>query len=173
MISGKSIDLSFLKNKWVAMALAGVFLALICFGAIKGYVFYLDKKTDDLKLRVEALANGQGADLISNAGSVEALENTVKKLRQEHIFTSNFFVMLEKITLPEIKWQSLTLDTSGGTADMRGKAASYSYLANQIIDFEKEKMKIGVSGIILDKDGVGFSAKLKFDPKLLTDTNQK
>jgi len=166
-ISGKGLDLSVFKNKWVIISLAGVFFALLCFGAVRGYIFYLDKKTGDLKRSTDALAVGQDTKLILDANSLEALGNTVEKLRQEHIFASNFFVILEKITLPEIKWVSVAMDAAKGEADMRGKAASYSYLAKQIIDFEKEKMKIAVAGISLDKDGVGFSAKLKFDPALL------
>jgi len=166
-ISGKRLDLSLLKSKWAVISIACVFFALLCFGAIRGYIFYLDKKTSDLKQRADALISGQDANLISDAGSIEALGNTVNKLNRDHIFSSNFFVMLEKITLPEIKWSGLALDAVLGTANLGGKAASYSYLAKQIIDFEKEKMRIAVSGISLDKDGVSFSAILKFDPALL------
>ncbi len=167
LISGKELDISFLKNKWVIVSLAGVIIALLCFGAIRGYAYYINKKADTLKQSAIDLAGGQSAGAIKDASSIEALDNTVKKLRQNHTLSSNFFVLLEKNTLPEIRWTSISLDAVSGNADMRGKAASYSYLARQITDFKNQKMEITVSGISLDKDGVGFSAKLKFDPALL------
>ncbi|PIS31691.1 MAG: hypothetical protein COT41_01120, partial [Candidatus Portnoybacteria bacterium CG08_land_8_20_14_0_20_40_83] len=71
------------------------------------------------------------------------------------------------LTLPQVQWISFTLNVQEGTADLIGKAASYSYLAKQIVSFQDAKFEISVSGIGLKKDGVEFSARIKFDPTIL------
>jgi len=40
-------------------------------------------------------------------------------------------------------------------------------LAKQIVSFQDAKFEISVSGIGLKKDGVEFSARIKFDPTIL------
>ena len=171
-VGGSRFDFSFLAGKWVVVSLISLAAALTGFGAIKGYSWYLDKKTSDLKEATESLKSGENAQLAEKVGDVEKISRLVEALSGNHIFTSLFFAMIEKFTLPEISWQTVSLDTAQGVAEMHGQAASYSSLARQILNFEKEKIQIAVSGISLGKEGVGFSAKLKFDPallKLLTD----
>lgn len=167
-ISGKRYyDLSFLKGKWTLLSFAAVFLTLLVFGAVRGYVFYIDRATEAIKREREAIEKDESVKLVSSLGRAEIVAQTVDKLSKDHIYTSAFFSLLEKLTLPEIKWQSLTLNTQEGTADLRGDSSGYSFLAKQITKFEEEKIQIAVSGIGLGKDGVGFSAKLEFDPDLL------
>jgi hypothetical protein len=80
--------------------------------------------------------------------------------------------MLESATLPQIQWLGLSLQTQQGSASLQGRAASYSFLAQQISNFDKSDFQAVISGITLSNNGVGFSAALTFIPKKLQQQNK-
>jgi len=169
---GISIDkeesrLLFLSNKWVVLSFCALGLGLIVFGGIKGYDFYLQKNIVKLEQEILNAQNQQNVDMIQKVTYLDKSISTVKDLLKNHIYSSLFFEKLEKLTLPQVQWIGFTLNAQEGTADLRGKAASYSYLAKQIVSFQDAKFEINVSGINLRGNGVEFSARIKFDPAIL------
>jgi hypothetical protein len=105
--------------------------------------------------------------MIQKVTDLDKSISTVKDLLANHVYSSYFFQKLEQLTLPQTQWMSSSLDTMKGTAQLQGQAASYSYLAKQIVSFQDAKFEITVSGITLTRDGVAFSALIKFDSAIL------
>ena len=167
LIPGKESRVAFLFNKWILISFAALVLGLIVFGGLKGYDFYLQKNIGKLEQEIQVAQNQQNTDMIQKVMDLDKSISTVKDLLKNHIYSSLFFEKLEKLTLPQVQWISFTLNVQEGTADLIGKAASYSYLAKQIVSFQDAKFEISVSGIGLKKDGVEFSARIKFDPTIL------
>ena len=167
LISDKGSRFAFLFNKWILVSFAALAFGLIVFGGLKGYDFFLQRSIQNLEQEIKNAQSQQDTEMIQKVTELDKSINTVKDLLKNHIFSSNFFKKLEQLTLPQVQWISSTLDAQEGTADLRGKAASYSYLAKQIVSFQDAKFEINVSNIALKKDGVEFLAHIKFDPAIL------
>jgi hypothetical protein len=167
-IYGKQSELlSLLLNKWVIICLAGVLLALLVFGGINIYNFYAKKNIAGLEKEIKQVQSEQDAELVKKIIELDKSMGTVSGLLKNHIFSSLFFENLERLTIAQVQWLGVNLNTLSGTAELRGKAFSYSFLAKQIVSFQEQKIQIDVSNIALRKDGVDFLAKIKFDPKIL------
>jgi len=170
-ISGKGADLSFLYNKWVLISLGGFLFSVLAFGALYGYDFYLAKQSAKLDAQIDQLKseqrNQQNVEIIKKISNIDSTIATVNNLMKKHIYSSAFFTSLESLTLPQVQWNSLALDCLAGTADLSGRAASYSFLAKQIVSFQNGKVDADVAGISLGSGGVNFSAKIKFDQSIL------
>jgi hypothetical protein len=169
---GISIDkeesqLTFLLNKWVVFSFCAVALSLAVFGGIKVYDYFLQKDIINLDKQITDAQGQESEDVVSKVTETEKAIATVKNLSKNHVFSSLFFEKIEQVTLPQVRWGSYAVNTEQGTADLRGQADSYSYLAKQIVSFQDAKITINVSGISLQGDGVAFSASIKFDPAIL------
>ena len=170
---GISIDkeeskLIFLKNKWVILSFCALGLGLAIFGGLKGYdVYYLQRNIKDLEQEIIDVRNQQSEETIKKVTEIEKAIENVKNLSKNHVFSSLFFEKIEQLTLPEVQWSSYSVDTQQGTTQLTGQAASYSFLAKQIVAFQEAKFEINVSGISLRSNGVEFSAAIEFDPAIL------
>jgi len=169
---GISIDkeessLAFLLNKRIIFSFCAVALGLAVFGGIKGYDAYLRGNIRDLEQEIINVNSQQSEETIKKVTETDKMIETVKNLSKNHIFSSLFFEKIEQITLPQVQWLGYSLDTKQGTAQLKGQAASYSFLAKQIVSFQDANFEINVSGISLKSNGVEFSAAIKFDPAIL------
>ncbi len=166
-ISDKQSKLLFLLNKRVIICLALILIALVAFGGLKIYNFYIQRNIDDLKIEIKQLQGEQDIELVKKINEMEKSIGIVTDLKKNHIFSSLFFETLERVTIAEVQWRGMNLDTLQGRATLKGKAASYSFLAKQIVSFKEQGFQIDVSGITSTNNGVEFSAIIKFDPKIL------
>ncbi|MFH0852123.1 MAG: hypothetical protein V1845_00730 [bacterium] len=171
-LAGEESQWVFLRDKKVILALIAFLLCLAVFGGLKAYnYFYIVRQVEQLAQEASALENSQNSPenlaFIKKMSDIEKAQQILEKLKNSHIYSSLFFEALEGVTLPQVKWSSWSVSTEEGKADMRGAAQSYSFLANQITAFEKAKFEIGVSGINFTKNGIEFSANIKFDPRTL------
>jgi len=171
-LAGEESQWAFLRGKYVILALGAFLLCLVVFGGLKTYnYFYIGKQVEQLIQEANALEIAQNSPenlaVIKKMSDIEKAQQTLEKLKNSHIYSSLFFEAFERVTLPQVKWSSLSVSTEEGKADMKGAAQSYSFLANQITAFEKAKFEIDVSGMNFTKNGIDFSADIKFDPKIL------
>lgn len=160
--------LSFLFSRRAIYSFVAIGVSLLIYGALFGYQIYAQRKAADLNRQADALEAGQDKELVQKVLEIDKTINSVNYLLKNHIYSSEFFKVLEKTTLPTVQWSNFTLDTSAGTANLSGKADSYSTLAKQIVAFKDAKFDISVSGISFVRDGVRFTASTKFDPEILT-----
>jgi hypothetical protein len=156
----------YLKNKWVLASLAAVLASLLVFGGLKFYESRLRNSYNKIRNDIESREAQNNTEANKQTLAIQKTMASVDKLSVKHIYSSKFFSVLEKTTLPEVTWNNIEIDTKG-SANLQGQAASYSLLAKQIVAFQDAKMGIDVSGLNLTRNGVEFSAKINFDPKIL------
>lgn len=165
--SGPSKFSLFFGKKTVILSFVLAAIALLVWGAIKGVDFYLQNKIEDVQAQIKEVESRQDIAMAQKIIAADKTLSMVEELLVSHIYSSQFFSTLESITLPHVQWLNLNLNTKEGTAALKGRAASYSTLATQIVSFKEANFQIDVSGVNLTKDGVEFSANIKFDPKIL------
>ncbi len=154
-------------------------LSVVGAGLTFGYKTYLDTVRDSRKTKLEA------AEKSINPSAVEdfiRLRNRIRAsttLLGQHVVTSQFFDVLEKITLQNVRFQSLILSVEADRTakiEMHGVARSFNALAAESAAFAAEKrIKRAIfSNITADKNGVvSFSLRAELDPKLTTITSMK
>lgn len=98
---------------------------------------------------------------------------SAENILSQHVALSQFFDVLESLTLSEVRFTSLAITVNADrTADvkMTGTAKSFNALAAQSAAFaEESRIKQAIfSGISADKNGVvSFAVTAKLDPKLV------
>lgn len=157
------------------LAILGV--AVVGAGLTFGYKTYLESVRDARKIKLEA------AEKSINPASVEdfiRLRNRISAastLLDQHVVTSQFFDVLETLTLQNVRFQSLILSIEPDRTakiEMHGVARSFNALAAESAAFAGEKrIKRAIfSNITADKNGVvSFSLRAELDPKLTTMTS--
>lgn len=155
--------------------LAGLFLAGLAVagaGAVYAYEAYL---TGVKESKAARLAEAQGS---VNSGSVETFVRSrdrfllSQELLEGHVATSGFLDILERITLENVRYGSLSLlRLADGSAEvsLEGTAKSFNALAAQSAAFSKElKIRRAIfSDIQLDQDGtVSFTLSAEVDPEV-------
>lgn len=158
-----------------ALFLMGI--SIVGAGLTFGYKTYLDTVHDSRKAKLEA------AEKSINPAAVEdfiRLRNRIRAsttLLDQHVVTSQFFDVLETLTLQNVRFQSLILSVGADRTakiEMHGVARSFNALAAESAAFAAEKrIKRAIfSNITADKNGVvSFSLRAELDPKLTTVTS--
>ena len=149
---------------WSVVLLA---LSFAVWGGLKGYIYYINSVSDKIAQEISSVQNSQNLELAQKIIDTDKTIKIYKGLLKNHIYSSQFFDLLEKVTIPQVQWRSLNLLTDQGRAQLTGRAASYSVLAKQIVSFEKSDIKVDVSTVTLTRSGVEFSATILFDRSIM------
>lgn len=157
-------------------ALIGYFIAgvaLVAAGLVFGYQFYLgtvrDAKAEKLRVAEAGINAATVEDFIRLRNRFRAAET----LLDTHVRGTQFFDVLEQLTLQNIRFQSLELHIAADrSADitMHGIAKSFNALAAESAAFAGEKrIKRAIfSDIAVDKAGtVTFTLNADLEPSLL------
>lgn len=136
-------------------------MTVLAAAAAFGYGYYLNKdiaaKQEDLKAKLAKFEPALVADLSRTDSRIES----VKLLLQQHMAIGAFFDFLSRSTLANVRYVDLKLssDNAGKTTIvMNGQAKSYTAVASQALEFQKqENLKhfrdISISNMTIDKDG--------------------
>ena len=152
---------------WLAIGL----LVVIILGYL-GLFFYndsLNKEKLALEIRIGDKSSERDLELEKSLRELERGEGNLKKFEEIHIFSSKLFQMLEELTLANVLWRNFSADLSKNRIDLKGQAANYNILAEEIKTLEKDPRikKVETSGISLGAGGVNFNMFLEFNPDLL------
>lgn len=93
----------------------------------------------------------------------------VSKLMKSHKIPSNFFALIEKITLPEVYFSTVTLSIKDSKVKLKGETENFEDLARELALLEKEEniKKAESFQTSLSKEGkVIFDLDLRFSPEL-------
>jgi hypothetical protein len=108
------------------------------FALIFGYSPYLnnqiaktDQDTKDLTRNISIDAQNKFVDVYSRLSNF-------KNLLANHIYSSNIFPLLERITYPTIYYNNVELNTDDKTLILSGIAADFNSLSSQLQAFDKE-----------------------------------
>jgi len=155
----------------LAVIVGSVLLALVLlfWVGLQIYQRSLNGKITDIK--------GQIANIFSQSERAEALNiiNTqsravmLQDILNSHIYSSKILSSIAAATLPKVRWSSYNLSVKDQTVVLKGQAASYVAVAQQLQAFAAAKFSnVETAGITLNKSGnLDFSVNFKFDPKIL------
>ncbi len=166
-LSGEKKD-SLLKAGVVLTALVFV-LACALWAGLSVYEKSLGVKIQDTQAKQDkifAAKDKEAAKSIIDFGTGATLIQTLLK---NHIYSSSALEQIKISTLPQVQWQSLSLDVKKRSLILKGRAANYSTLARQILAFQEDGfIDVTTSGITLDKSGgIAFQIEAGFEQKLI------
>lgn len=172
-VPGKNIDSPFYKNKIGGFFLAvSFFLFLISAIACGGVIIYrnsLKKGNDALTVSVQKAQASFEPALINELIQMSDKLDVSKDVLNKHIALTPILDLLSKDTLTEVRFRSFSYGVSKENKIdivLNGEAKSYSVLASQAEEFNKDKRIKGssFSGLSLgDKGMINFTARLVLD----------
>lgn len=123
-----------------------------------------------LTAEVEDKEVGLRSDLVNQIFLIDQRLKNLRTLLSGHTSTANVFSILEKNTLPQVRFVNFSFDTSSRKLDMSGEAASYSTIAKQIGVFERDPNieRVEFGGLSLGGNNIaGFKVSLIFKRSFL------
>lgn len=123
----------------------------------------------------ENIQNTENA-LLEFEDSVKRINDTGQEIQRvydllnKHIYWTNFFVLLEKYTLAEVKFSGFAA-TNGGALTLNATAPDYATMAKQLKILQTEVAQefvteVDISGGTKSETGVAFSVALVLNPDL-------
>jgi len=165
---------NFRKNFLRSGIISGLLLLILFLLFWAGLGFYqksLESQTEKAKQDYAGIFGNNERDLAVKAVDMEKRMGLVQDVLKSHVYSSEFFNRLSAVTLPQVQWTTCEFSAKETIVTLKGRATNYAVLAKQILAFQESDsgfFGVKISGIALDKvGGVGFSAALNIDPKIL------
>ncbi len=161
--------------------IASIIFAVAVVGSIGVFVFekYLLNIREEKAKEVIATQAGLDTEQVQEFVRTRNRFTAAKSVLDNHILASEFFSLLEKVTLRTVQFTNLTLtveDDRSATLDMSGVARTFNALAAQssLLAGEKQVKRAIFSGISVNKNNtVDFTLEAEVDAKLLTLTSEE
>lgn len=159
----------------VFLIIAGIVLGVAALGAggVFGYKLYLENVRNAKAAELQRAQDAINEDTIEGFVRLRNRLESASTLLNQHVYTSQFFDVLETRTLQSVRFSSLTLsvlDDRSAEIQMEGVARSFNALAAQSEAFASEKrIKRAIfSSITVNTTGsVSFELTAELDPKLV------
>lgn len=110
------------------------------------------------------------SNIVNQIFLIDQRLRNLRLLLSEHIISSNVFLLVERDTLPQIRFLSFNFDSSARKLDMAGEATSYSMLSRQIGIFERDPNieRVEFGGLSLSGNNLaGFKLAIIFKKPFL------
>lgn len=173
-------------KSWKQIGSLAVITLLASAGVV--VVFYFGLLTWNSRLTIIGEQTKENIQITENAladfeESVKRINNTGKEIQRvydllnKHIYWTNFFALLEKYTLPEVRFSGFAA-TNSGTLTLNANAPDYATMAKQLKILQTDNAKefvteVDISGGTKSEAGVNFSVSLVLNPDLFYyQTNQ-
>jgi hypothetical protein len=152
------------------------FLSLIFFLLAISAYFFLIRSAENYRAKIEEIKTDIGKEKTEEIEKIEEkislLDKKLKifsKILKEHIFTYNFFDLLEKTTHPKVMYNSLDLNPEKATLALSGQTENFLTLGQQILLLEESQFisELKLSKVSITKEGkVGFSFDISLKPEI-------
>ena len=109
-------------------------ISILVSGGVFGFTYYLKSQIESLNITLREAKSAFDSPQDKNILLISDQLKSIKALLTEHKVISPLFQVLEKETLPTVKWSSFmfTRDAKGAvSAVIKGEAQSYASLAQQ------------------------------------------
>lgn len=165
------ISLRFLRENVVISAGVAILLIvslLFSFGSIL-YKDALTRELEEIASKLLAIQGERDAETEENVRDFAARILTIDSVLDNHIYASQIFAFLERVTHPRAQWKDFAFRAQDGTITMNGATENYTTLGEQIIAFEQNTNihNLIISNIQLDKSGrVLFGVSFRVDEAL-------
>ncbi len=153
---------------WRLLLLSGIiFLTTIAIyaGMQFGLSPYLSGQSKSVDQQINKLSGAISADEVNNFSAFYSQLNNIQNLLADHAKSSDVTDFLEKNTLTNVYFKTMSLDWSTRTLKFDGNAPSYSVLSQQMEIFRQAPQisEVNLDGANLSQDktgGVDFSIRL-------------
>jgi len=157
----------------VAFVIAGI--AILMAIGVFAYAHFLRSEADQKAAELQTAEAGVDQSTVEGFLRLKDRLTSAQTILDQHIVLSQFFSVLENLTLTSVRFTSLTVTVEPDrSADikMTGTAKDFNALAAQSAALAGEpRIKQAIfSGISADKTGVAFSLDAKLDPSLIAFT---
>lgn len=143
-------------------------LSVLLWGGSKFYQRSISQEINELRSREASIFSAEDRETVKEMVDFEGRASLVQEFLKSHVYSSQAIELIASLTLPKVKWDNLAMNISNQTVGLKGIAASYSVLAEQIYILETNNPSVSVSGISLDRSGsVNFSVNFALDPKTI------
>jgi hypothetical protein len=165
-------------NALMIVSLAILGIAVLLSAGIFAYGRYLSAQSIEKAAEIEKTQQGVSQETVEGYIRLSDRLRSADTLMAKHVALSQFFDVLESLTLKNVRFASLSItveDDQSAELKMTGAAENFNALAAQSAAFAKEsRIKQAIfSGIKVDsKTGVvSFSVSAKLDPRLVAITS--
>ncbi len=176
-IPKKPTSRPFYKTKGPGIFFVASLLALVFSGMFAGGVYVYEKMLEKrVNLLSQSLERANAAfepALITELNRVSEKIESSKILLENHRMLTPIFDFLRKFTLKSVRFSKFSVEfgkEGEALVSMNGTAKSYSSLALQMEEFQKDKSveKLSVSGLSPSKDGfVKFNIEMAFNKNFI------
>jgi len=149
---------------------------LLLIGTISA-IFVLDNskteaqtKLEDLGTKISEAKTPERKLLEGEVISWRGKINDFSGLLNDHLYSSNFFRVLEDITHPEVWFSEIDLGSRDEKVIISGQAEDFTALGQQLLIFQKSSAVDGVSlskVSVAKEGGISFTFELKLNPQTL------
>jgi hypothetical protein len=154
----------------VSFVIAGIVILMAV--GVFAYGKFLRNTADQKAVALEDAQRKVNQDTVEGFLRLKNRLVSAENILTEHVALSQFFTVLENLTLESVRFSSLGITINpdhGADIKMTGTAKDFNALAAQSAAFAGDKrIKQAIfSGINSTKDGVTFSVAAKLDPRLV------
>ncbi len=159
----------------VAVAVAG--LSIIAAAGVFGYEYFLKGVRAAKVAELDRAQQAVNIDTVESYIRLKDRLNTTKTILDRHVESSEFFDVLEQLTLQNVRFNTLSITVAEDRTaeiEMGGTARSFNALAAQSQKFAAEKrIKRAIfSGIdVNENDTVNFKLTASIDSRLITSSD--
>lgn len=153
-------------------------ISLLVSGGVFGFTYYLKSQIESLNISLREARSAFDSPQDKNILLISDQLKSIRALLTEHKVVSPLFQVMEKETLPTVKWSSFifTRDAKGEvSAVIKGEAQSYASLAQQskiILDSPAFKSVIFDSLTLSDTGTVQTTIKVIINPDIIKYSNK-
>lgn len=174
-------ETSFPKNRFTNIGIIFCIILFIASGAIAGFSYLLRKKEEVKTVSYEDVLS-RSRERFSTGLPIYTLQEfdsrlrTAKDLLSGHKSLTGLFKLIERITLKNVQFTSMSYSANDGVVILKGRAPDYATVAEQneqfSIDSDARRYVTGVlfSNLSVDTKGqrmVNFEISFKIDPEFL------
>lgn len=124
-----------------------IYLSLLLFLlslAVYGGLWFINNNlTKSKKELLEQIALKEGelrAEVVEQIFLMEARLRSIRELFSKHTVTSRVFSLLEEVTLPQVRFNNLSIEPALRRVNLSGETVSFLILSKQISELEKHPL---------------------------------
>lgn len=134
-------------------------IPLLAFSGLRIYLANMKDRIEEISNQIWVLESQARSEIYLKALSLEKQLETISLLLDKHFYWSDIFELIEELTLPQVKFDNFSGDTSHIT--LQAKAPSYTVLAKQVKSFENRPEKF--SKVDFSKASLTLEGGINFD----------
>ncbi len=132
-----------------------------------------NSKAELTDLESSLLKKETASEKISLEKEILSYQNKIENfssLTSQHLVSSKFFEIIQKITHPKVWFSTFSLNSREGSVELSGLSRDFESLEQQLLILREEKIieNVDLKNISITKEGgISFNLSLSFNPEIL------